>query len=284
MLKKLSKFLKRPFLFLTTTTVILTVGFTERSAQSAVLALSDENSIAAFDTSSSDPGNSGLIFWTVDDINHLFQSQFWYRVGSTSGENPINNLNLIGLNQTQPTSNMLTASYAGAGFEIELNYRLNGGKPGSGHSSLFENIEIKNTSSNPLDFHLFKYTDFDLTDNGQEDSTKIGYGMATQFDNFTLATEVIKPSASYYQVAPFPDILNALTDNLPTTLTNFPGTLTGENSYAFQWSFDLEPETFFSITNYTSIKPVPEATITLGWFIGSAALGLFWRFRRDRVS
>ncbi|MCC5611806.1 hypothetical protein LC612_35005 [Nostoc sp. CHAB 5834] len=280
MLKKHFNFLKVKFVSVTTAVVILTV-ITEQSAQSAVLALNDDNSIAAFETSSSDnPANDGLLFWTIDNINHLFHNQFWYRIGSTSKENEINALNLIGINQTQPASNQLSATYAGNSFEMVLNFQLDGGVPGSGTSSLFENIDIKNTSSNKLDFHLFNYTDFDLTDNGQDDTVKISTDMATQFDSFTLAKEVINPSASDYQVSPFPNILDALSDNFPTNLSNVGGPLTGEDAYAFQWDFVLEPEKSFSIKNYKSIKPVPEPTINLGCLIGFGSLGMLWRLRR----
>jgi hypothetical protein len=276
--------LKKKFLFLTTATAIFTVGITQQSAQAAVFALNDDNSTAAFEASdSSNPGNSGLILWNVDNTNHLFQNQYWYRIGSTNGENTLDSLNLIGVTQAQAASNQLTATYAGTGFEVALNFKLDGGAAGSRTASLFENIQVKNTGSDNLDFHLFKYTDFDLTDNGQDDKANISNGIAQQFDDFTLATQVIEPSATYYQVGAFPDILNALTDNLPTTLTNFPKTLTGESSYAFQWDFALEPEKTVSITNSTFIQPVPEPTMTLGCLIGLVGVGLFSRLRRSQA-
>jgi hypothetical protein len=282
MFRKHFNFLEIHFSSVVTAAIILTsLGITARPAKSAVLALSDDNSIAAFDPSFSNiPSNNGLLFWTVDNINHLFHNQFWYRIGSTSKENDINALNLIGINQTQPASNQLSATYAGNSFEIVLNFQLDGGVPGSGTSSLFQNIDIKNTSSNKLDFHFFNYTDFDLTDNAQDDTTKISNNTATQFDSFTLAKEVINPSASYYQVSPFPNILDALSDNFPTSLSNVGGPLTGEDAYAFQWDFVLEPEKSFSIKNYKSIKPIPEPTINLGYLIGFGFLGMLWRLRR----
>jgi hypothetical protein len=269
MLRKHFNFLERHFVSGATAAIILTsLGITARPARSAVLALSDDNSIAAFDPSFSDiPSNNGILFWTVDDVNQLFQNWFWYRIGSEGRENSINTLNLIGLDQSQPADNQLSVTYAGTDFEIALNFTLDGGAQGSGISSLFENITIKNTGSNQLDFHFFNYTDFDLTENGEQDTTKIGSGIATQLDNFTLATEVIDPAASYYQVSPFSNILDALEDDVTTTLANFSGPLTGDNAYAFQWDFALEPEQSFSINNHKSIAPiesVPEPTMTLG--------------------
>ncbi|MBW4605839.1 MAG: PEP-CTERM sorting domain-containing protein [Hassallia sp. WJT32-NPBG1] len=275
MLRKHFNFLERHFVSGATAAIILTsLGIIDRPAKSAVLALSDDNSLAAFDPSFSDiPSNNGILFWTVDDVNQLFQNGFWYRIGSEGRENSINTLNLIGIDQSQPADNQLSVAYAGTGFEIALNFTLDGGAQGSGMSNLFENITIKNTGSDQLDFHFFNYTDFDLTENGEQDTTKIGSGIATQLDNFTFATEVIDPAASYYQVSPFSNILDALEDNVTTTLANFSGPLTGDNAYAFQWDFAVEPEQSFSINNHKSIalvKSVPEPTTTLGFiaFIG----------------
>jgi hypothetical protein len=269
MLRKHFNFLEKHLVSGATAAIILTsFGITARPAKSDVLALSDDNSIAAFDPSFSDiPSNNGILFWTVDDVNQLFQNWFWYRIGSEGRENSINTLNLIGLDQSQPADNQLSVTYAGTDFEIALNFTLDGGAQGSGISSLFENITIKNTGSNQLDFHFFNYTDFDLTENGEQDTTKIGSSIATQWDNFTFATEVIDPAASYYQVSPFSNILDALEDDVTTTLANFFGLLTGDNAYAFQWDFALQPEQSFSINNYKSIAPVesvPEPTMTLG--------------------
>ena len=263
-----------------TAAIILTgLGITARPAKSATLAVIDDNSTAAFDPSFSDvPSNNGILFWTVDDVNQLFQNGFWYRVGSEGRENSINTLNSIGIEQ--PADNQISAAYAGTGFEIALNFTLDGGAEGSGMSSLLENITIKNTGSNLLDFHFFNYTDFDLNDT-DDDTTKIGIGRATQSDNFTLATEVIDPASSYYQVSPFSNILDALQDDVPTTLANSSGPLTGDNSSAFQWDFALETGTSVSINNsklITPVESVPEPSMTLG-IIGFSGLMLLRRLR-----
>jgi hypothetical protein len=282
MLKKgLDGVIKKYFLSVASATILwVDLGIISRPANSAVLALIDDNSIAAFDASfSENPSNNGMLFWTVDDVNQLFQNWFWYRVGSEGRENSINALNLIGLDQ--PTDNQLFFAYASTDFEIALNFTLDGGTEGSGMSSLLEKITIKNTGSNSLDFHFFNYTDFDLTGSGEQDTTKIGSGIITQSNNFTLAMEVIDPASSHYEVSPVFNILNALEDNSPTTLASFAEPLTGDNAFAFQWDFTLEPQKSFSINNYKSItpaKPVPEPTMTLS-LIGFSGLMLLWRLR-----
>jgi hypothetical protein len=283
MLKKCCKiFLKKQLMFLVTAGIYLTsLAITAKSAKSAVLTLSHDNSVVSFDPNYSiNPANNGLILWTVDDVNQLFQNQFWYRIGSQDRESPINNLNLIHLDQSQPGDKQISANYAGSGFEIAIDFTLDGDSEGSGRSNLFENIAIKNTSFDKLDFHLFNYTDFDLNDNGTQDTTKIGSNKAEQFDQFTWATEVIEPRATYYQVSPVSTILDALEDNASTTLNDLPSLLSsGDNAYAFQWDFTLDPEKSFLIKNYKSLQSVPEPTI-IPALVGLSSLMLLCYLRR----
>lgn len=239
-------------------TASFVTGLTAQPAAASLLALSDDNSIAAFDPNfSENPSNSGLLFWSVDNVNQLFQDSFWYRAGSEGGEALISTLDLLDVQQTQPADNQVSALYAGTGFEIGLDLTLDGGRQGSGVSSLFEDILVTNTGSEPLDFHLFNYTDFDLTNSGEQDTAEIGGQTAAQQDGGTFTTQVVDPVASYYQAAAFPDLLAALEDDAATTLKNFSGPVTGDVDYAFQWNFILDPAASFSISNTKSIAPSP---------------------------
>lgn len=289
-LKKHFNFLEQYFVSVATAAIILaSLGITARPAKSAALALSDDNSIAAFDPSFSDiSSNNGILFWTVDNVNHLFQNSFWYRVGTEGRENSISTLNLINLEQ--PADNQISVGYAGNGFEIALDYTLDGGAEGSGKSNLLENITLQNTQnsdSNPLDFHFFNYTDFDLTENGMQDTTTIDSGKVTVSDNITLAKEVVSPVSNSYQVSPIFNVLNSLEDTEPSILANFSGPLTGDTAHAFGWDLTLAPGESFSITSNKSITPVaptpvPEADTTLG-LLGFSSLMLLWRLRPTQV-
>jgi hypothetical protein len=53
--------------------------------------------------------------------------------------------------------------------------------------------------------------------------------------------------------------------------------MTGEDAYAFQCHFVLDPEKSFSIKNYKSIQPVTEPTINSGWLDRS------WEYRNALV-
>jgi hypothetical protein len=276
----LNRFAQSLVCLATATVLNCAIGGEFQSAKAAVLALNDDNSVAAYDPDpATNPANTGLLFWTVDDVNHLFQNQFWYRVGSNGGENVLNSLNLLNVNQPDPTGNTLGLTYGGNGFEIGINLRLDGDVLGSKKATLFEEIAIKNTSNTALDFHLFNYTDFDLTDDGSQDTTAINNRRASQSDRFTFTTDVVKPIATSYQVGSFGELLTALTDDAPTNLNNFSEAIATDNSYAFQWDFQLNPETSYTINNYKTIAPVsavPEP-ITL---IGSLSFGGFLWLRR----
>lgn len=283
--------LRKRFNFLTgqsVTTValiLLGLGITARPAKSAVFALEDNNSQIAFesetDPNNPNPTNTGIIFWNVDNTQQLFQSELWYRLGSTGAENSISSLSST-VTQPQPLANTLTATYAGTGFNIARAFTLNGGATDSGISSLLETITIQNTTANPLDFHLFNYSDFDLDQDGSDDTTRIGNGTARVSDNTLIARHTVTPASNSYQVAPIFDIVNSLSDTGTTNLTNVSGPLNGDTNYAFQFYLNLAPGESFSITDTKSIEPVPEPPATLSLIV-FGGLMLFWRNRQNQA-
>ena len=50
--------------------------------------LTDDNSTISVDLT----GGAGMSSWTVEGTNQLAKQWFWYRVGTTGGETPIDNL------------------------------------------------------------------------------------------------------------------------------------------------------------------------------------------------
>ena len=52
--------------------------------------LTDKNSTISVDLD----GGAGMSSWTVEGTNQLAKQWFWYRVGTTGGETPIDNLTL----------------------------------------------------------------------------------------------------------------------------------------------------------------------------------------------
>lgn len=254
--------LKKNFISVSTTVSLLVwLGGTPQPAKSAILTLADDNSIVAIDPASSD----GALLWLVDDVNHLFQRQFWYRVGSEGGEKSIDTLNLLEFNQ--PLDNQLDITYTSNDFEVVLNSILDGASENTGEAKLYETIKIKNTSFEPLPFQFFEYTDFDLTEIGEDDTIDYSSNSVMQFDNSTFAVVATNPVPERYDGATFPSLLDSLEDDTPTTLAGSSGALTGDTNFASQWNFVLEPGEVFLIDSNKFISPVqsvPESTTILG--------------------
>jgi hypothetical protein len=137
------------------------LGLNVHQANAGLFTLSDKNSVAQYNTSS----QAGVYSWKVDGVEQLAQQWFWFRVGN----NPEASLNTLPIAAEGPTDTNFDGSpdnlftrFAGGGFQVETNFKLQGGAPGSNSSDMTEQIAITNTGNQPLDFHFFQYSDFDL--------------------------------------------------------------------------------------------------------------------------
>ena len=124
-------------------------------AEAAIWNLSDVNSTVQVNDSTS----AGVYQWNIDGFNNLYQMQFWYRVGNVA-EQPITNLPL--LSATQGDAKNLNLTYGNASLEIRVNYTLTGGAVNSHTSDLGDAVAVTNKTGSSMDFHLYKYADFDL--------------------------------------------------------------------------------------------------------------------------
>jgi len=220
--------------------------------------------------------------WTVDCQEQLYRQWFWYRVGSTGGENTINHLNRISAQQTSAST--LTTLYRNSGqFSIEVSYSLLGGAEGSGFSMIGEQIKITNLSGSPLDFHFFQYVDFDLGGSNLGDTVQLGQNNSGLFDSAYqnkgssyFADEIVSPGAQHGEAGLYPSIYNKLTDNSPTTLSDDSGPVTGDATWAFQWDAAIPVGGSFSIGLNKSVYvaiPVPEPSVLVLFPMALALLG-----------
>jgi hypothetical protein len=184
----------------------------------------------------------------------------------------------------------LTTLYANSQFSIQVNYQLLGGAPGSGGSDIGEQIKIKNLTSQPLQFHFFQYTDFDLDGSFAGDTVELGKNLMNQFNqalqskgNIHFADTVISPGASHGQAGIGQTIFNSLIDNSPTTLNDFAGPITGDATWAFQWDPIIAPGGSFniSIDKNQIFAPVPEPSTLSLIPMGLMAFGMARRNRRS---
>jgi hypothetical protein len=240
------------------------VALAPRHASAALFTLTDENSVAQFDTAS----QNNNFNWFVDGQDKLAQQAFWYRVGNTA-ESSVHTLPIAvqGASDANFDGNpdTLFVRYLGTGFQVETRYTLDGGAPGSGSADMGEQIAITNTSASPLDFHFFQYADFDI--GAADTATFTNLNAVQQSGGGSQLTEtVVTPIPSHREIAFFPVTLNKLNDGVATTLSDTPAIGTpfgpGNVTWAFQWDVNLQPGATFQISKDKNLHAigVPEPT------------------------
>jgi hypothetical protein len=256
----------------------------------AILALTDDNSSATFDTASA----ANNFNWFVDGINQLNQQAFWHRIGPAGPEQSVHTLP-IGVQGTSDANfdgnpDTLFVRYLGAGYRIETRYSLDGGTPGSGASDMGEQISIINTSNSTLDFHFYQYADFDVNGTAGGDALVFtNPNTVRQFEpGFELTETVVTPVPDHREGAFFNATLVKLSNAGPDNLSDAPplGVVLGPGdvTWAYQWDFLLPPNSTFQISkdkNLHANPPVPEPAT--GSLLVIAA-GLFLAGSRKRIA
>ena len=238
--------------------------------------LSDLNSTATLDTS------TGMTSWTVDNQSQLFVQAFYFGIGNGAvanlGSLPLTYSNAFDTNDN-PGLDFLSEKYDGNGLEATIAYSLAGGATGSLQSDMGEQITVKNTSEAAISLHFYEYVDLDLGGTPNDDTVNIVNGrVADQSDPFfTMAEVVVTPPPSLYQAGNNVDVLDSV---LGGTLTDNPGSYTGNAAWAFEWDVTLNPGAALLISKDKEIGPVPEPMTMLGVLSGIGGVGAYIRKRK----
>ncbi len=252
------------------------------AGQAQTVTLTDGNSSASLDLG----GGLGMYDWSVNGAPQLKQQWFYYRIGDSGPQLPINAAGTLSYDQ-YGLPNFVNIIYTAPAFSIQVNYSLAGG--GYGQSDITENISINNTSGGSLTgFHFFQYSDFDLAGSQFGDSVHItgvpgAFTQAKQVKGPLQVSETITlPYAAGAEVSGVTDgILNKLL-SIPGYTLNNTTSASGDAAWAYEWVFDLGAGAGMDILKdkRLSVVPVPEPAVLALFGLGLAAFAL----RRHRRS
>ena len=246
---------------------VLSVWSAMRADAATGVVLNSGNSTVGIDPYT----QAGVNQWHVDGINALSKQWFWYRVGSNP-EQPISAIGAPVITPINAYSAKLVYTMPGL-FDIQVTYTLQGGQAGSGTADLSEQIRINNLSANPLDFHFYQFSDFNL---GLADSLVLSQNLLGKFYRaaqssgpVSLQETVVSPGASHGEAGLGGFTLGRLNDGLATTL-NDNANAVGDVTWAFQWDSQIAAGGSFVIgKDKRLVVAVPEPTT-----VALAGLGL----------
>ncbi len=217
---------------------------------------------------------TGLNSFSVDGVERAWQQWFWYRVGSTGAEASIDTLPKK-VATTQPTTSSLLATYTLAGkFDISVRYELTPFATGVGKASLKKTITITNTSTAALDYHLFEYSDYDISDTGAAvgDNDNIEVYNNKVYQNGTLSSG----NTTYVHDSSLPpskldiddgsgSIKADLTDTFPSNFSNLviPYAYGSDKQFVKQWDLAIPAGQSVSFTITDSFFPTAPITASL---------------------
>lgn len=253
------------------------------SSETMAVVLSDANSVAVFD-----PASPWMQYaWDVDQRNYLCMQGFWYRFdGAGGGELPLASLGPVAATAWDTNDDgqddFLRLTYTGNSMTVGIVLTLSGGSWGSGRSGIGETIRITNTSPAPLGVHFFQYVDLDLSFPPDDRLLIQGGNTARQTAGASVVSETADtPSPNHYEAGYYSDIISALMDDQPTTLSDWPGEYRGDAAWAFQWDRTIDPGSTFLISKVKSLHVPEPATLIL---MGVGAAGMLLRRRRRSLA
>lgn len=174
--------------------------------------------------------------WVQNGRDHFYQLGWWYRVQEIHNRE-LTLSNLIYYDQEHP--NTATLAYMESdGLLIAARYELK--RTADGGSVLYAEFLTTNFQFQPRTIHIYHYADLDVsntvTNFADWDGERIRVATAT--DQIWLSS--LTPF-THWQVAPYPDVLDLLLDDIADNLSNGELPLEGDFTGALQWTLNLQP-------------------------------------------
>lgn len=216
-----------------------------------------------------------LTDFIVGGSDHLFQSWWWLR-----GDGDTREFALSNADSASWVGNVGKIQYTAFDARISVTQTYLLTSLGTNAAVLSESLTLLSTASTPVTWNVFHYLDADVDGDFSDDSAD------TIASNVIAITDglwhVAYEGTDVYQVAPFADIRDLLTDGAVTNLDNSglpfgPDDFTG----AFQWTVTLDPGEAVTLTGSTTIVLVPAPAA--GGVLALAGLALGSRRRRPEI-
>lgn len=257
----------------------------------------------------------GLMEMTVDNVTHVYTTDFLVDFNSAGGKNnpALSYFDYQDFTQQPPSSPYsvlnLTNLTVGNWGSIDLSFELIGGAIGSNFAEIRETFSFTNTSGATENFGMVAYTNVDLggkgfLPNGQPEYSD-DQGALQTFDSNGQPTSFLQWDQNYQMLASvgeleapdayevglglecFGDLCERVYFDSTTTLSNTVASGPGDLEMAAQWTRNLANNETFTYTQTMQLCelnncpdiPVPAAV----WLFGSGLLGLVGVARRRKV-
>jgi hypothetical protein len=242
-----------------------------------IVTLEDGHSTASVRVNSDIAGPAGMFNWSVSGQNQLKQQWFWGRIGPSGPQFSIDTIGTAVSSQAE--TNMLKTLYDNGSYGVEVNYLLKAG--GVGVADINESISVYNHTTDPLNFYLFQYSDFDLGGTGGGDEVWIGEYNAIQQEGMNGIVEgILDPSATAFEANVFGGPGSTLSRlATPGIVLNGVDYAAGNVTWAYEWNLEVAANSKVDIfkDKLVQITVIPEPS-TLA--LVALSLGLWGMARR----
>nr|MDA8413462.1 Ig-like domain-containing protein [Desulfobacteraceae bacterium] len=269
--------------------VLLAILVTHSTSIAAIWTVGNSYDSATIDSSGISPATNfpyGVTDWSDKyagglpsaNIYHpLWREWFWYRIGTTGKQTSFDKLPVTGTQSSDFST--ATLVYTAPSFTATVGFTMGDKAAPSYNSSFIKTITIKNITSSALDYHLYTYSDLDISLVGNDNIVIVKGERAIQtgFEGRTLIqTSTLKPS--HYDIDTTASSPGSILDSLengtdPLILSDFAGPFpeSGDMQFVYQYDLNIPANGSVTFTVTDKIATTNPMTVTSSQVGGSCA-------------